>query len=162
MYVTGDPSFSCGFENGGCEQLCFGSMRSKTCGCTDGMVLSSDGYSCVPGKTGLHNLPRESGKRCLCIVNLSKVYFVCVNVGGSVLHDKFFLLTDDYRHRILQADNLMNNITTLFSPGLDFPLAVAYDFSETRIYWSDKTIGVIKSALIDGTSVNVVFGPRTG
>lgn len=83
-------------------------------------------------------------------------------LAGGVLQDKFFVLTDSFKHRILQADSSMSNIITLLSPGLDFPFAIAYDFSATRLYWSDSNMGVIKSADLDGSNTAVVFGPRNG
>ena len=36
----------CGFNNGGCSQICSNSSGSFVCSCRDGFVLLSDSYSC--------------------------------------------------------------------------------------------------------------------
>jgi hypothetical protein len=76
-------------------------------------------------------------------------------VAASLLKDQFFLLTDDYRQRILQADSNMANLQTLTAPWFSSPLAIAYDFREQRMYWSDYDEGVVMSANIDGSGTAV-------
>ena len=49
FFSKGDTEKSCGWQNGGCEQLCFGTMHGFTCGCSNGMKLSPNGLDCMPG-----------------------------------------------------------------------------------------------------------------
>lgn len=66
---------------------------------------------------------------------------------------------------MLQANSDMANMATLFSPGLDLPYAITYDFEGARVYWSDWTLSdtsAIFSANIDGSDIVTVMAPSYG
>ena len=71
--------------------------------------------------------------------------------------DRFFLMVDDYTHRIYQFSSPdLDDLSTLKFPPEDRPIAVDFDFKEQRLYWSDFGAGVIKRAFLNGSDVQVI------
>ena len=77
-------------------------------------------------------------------------------VSATILSDNFFLLTDDYRRLIMQADSHMNNTQTVKSLQNGEPYAVTYDFNRNQLFWSDSNNGVITTSSLNGSFSQVV------
>ena len=75
----------------------------------------------------------------------------------SPLKDKFFLIADDYRRQIYQADENLENIRALKFPRYDRPIGLTYDFVSDRVFWADFSAHVVKTMFLNGSDVKTLF-----
>jgi len=73
------------------------------------------------------------------------------------LNDTFFLIADDYRREIYQADENLKNIRALKFPQDDRPIGLTYDFPNGRVYWADFNSHYIKSMFLNGSDVKILI-----
>ena len=73
-----------------------------------------------------------------------------------LLKDNFFLLADDYRFQLYQADVTLTSIKAIKTPPTDRPIALDYDFREDRVYWSDFRENILKRAFLNGSDTVII------
>jgi len=76
-----------------------------------------------------------------------------------VRREAFFLVADDYRHQIYQMGAALrdDDIAAVTIPLTDRPIALAYDFTHERVYWTDFNEGVIKRSFLNGSQPETIF-----
>ena len=85
------------------------------------------------------------------------VRYRCHLITDALLKDNFFLLADDYRHLIYQADDNFGNFRALNFPQSDRPIGMTYDFTYDRIYWADYKYHSVKSMDMNGGAIRQLF-----
>ncbi|ELT98196.1 hypothetical protein CAPTEDRAFT_227414 [Capitella teleta] len=109
----------------------------------------------------------NGGCEQLCIQDVQSFRCVCVDgyqINGNgrscrslpLLQDNFFLMADDYRYQIYQADHQMQSIRAVKTPRTDRPIALTYDFLENRIYWTDFRENVVKRSFLNGSDPAII------
>ena len=85
------------------------------------------------------------------------VQYHCHLIADALLKDDFFLLADDYRHLIYQANSNMDNFRALNFPQTERPIGMTYDFTNERIYWADYKFHSVKSMDMNGGAIRQLF-----
>lgn len=78
------------------------------------------------------------------------------------LPDGFLLFTDSYQKRIYRMDLNSQSYVTVPLTGHDKPIAIAYDYVDGRIYWTDVGTNQIRSGSINGNAEKAVLILDTG
>ena len=55
-----------------------------------------------------------------------------------------------------------NDITAITTPLNDRPIALAYDFTYERVYWTDFNEGVIRRSFLNGSEPETIFAGGYG
>ncbi|XP_013396320.1 prolow-density lipoprotein receptor-related protein 1 isoform X2 [Lingula anatina] len=98
--------------------------------------------------------PKPSGKVCGCIDGMKLQADGKTCESAKIMEDNFFLIADDYRHSIFQADVDFKTLSALKLPtNYEWPMGIDYDPTEKRVYWSDWKKGIIRSMHLNGTGV---------
>ncbi|OCT77705.1 thrombomodulin [Xenopus laevis] len=64
-------AWNCMIENGGCSFICNGDTGVSKCECSQNMILSDDGRSCIPPPSSLQCIPDQSTGTCVCAEGFS-------------------------------------------------------------------------------------------
>jgi streptogramin lyase len=86
---------------------------------------------------------------------------VLLFVAGS-LPDGFLLFTDSYQKMIYRMDLKSQSYVNVPLSGHDKPIAIAYDYVDGRIYWTDVGTKQIRSGSINGNAEKTVLILDTG
>ena len=78
------------------------------------------------------------------------------------LKDNFFLIADDYRREIYQADENLENIRALKFPQDDRPIGLTYDFTSARVFWADFHSHIVKSMFLNGSDIRTLIEEEKG
>lgn len=80
----------------------------------------------------------------------------------SLIQDNFFLVADDYRHQIYQADASFHDVSAIQFPPYDRPISLDYDYADDRIYWTDFETSIIKRSFLNGSNLEIIHGKSEG
>ena len=65
-------------------------------------------------------------------------------------------MTDSKLHKIFRMDLNTKSYVSIPLSNSDNPIAIDYDFIESRIYWTDVGLRQVRSATLDGTDEKII------
>ena len=78
------------------------------------------------------------------------------------MHDNFLLVADSVNHGLFQIDLSGATVWRIPLSFLVYPVAVAYDPLDSKVYWTDGLEKRIKRSNLDGTVEEVVYPLDSG
>uniref|UniRef100_A0A3B4AFY2 EGF-like domain-containing protein n=1 Tax=Periophthalmus magnuspinnatus TaxID=409849 RepID=A0A3B4AFY2_9GOBI len=174
----------CRVSSGVCKHICLNTQGSYVCHCHPGFYLELDKRSCKTEGTVLscwfdivdtyeRYVFFQSSLALLLCFNLLlesvtgvKSEFIAVDwVGknmywvdgllGQILAVKLMSIFDIFTPQIEQAGMDGSKRKVVVSQGLSWPVSLAFDVLDNRIYWADEKLRCIGSASMDGENVKV-------
>ena len=80
----------------------------------------------------------------------------------GLVNDNFVLVVDTNNKAIRQIDLTNESVWTIPLPEMNYPVAIDFNPTDRKVYWTDLRGDVIKKANLDGTSEEIVSSLHSG
>lgn len=161
----------CGFDNGGCSQLCLRNPSGFKCKCGIGRQLLNNSstqceympqdYLLIALRSGIGMISLNSGDFMDSVLPIQGVHGVVVL---DYHYRKKWLFMADVNLDVIRRVSLndLNNSSIIVRTNLATPNGIAVDWLADNLYWSDSDHRIIEVARLDGSCRKGILTEQMG